>query len=396
MDTQGSLKLKQDPVTVPPKSQSSKTKAAPKVAPTRSITPMRQTVGRRYHTRHSTKLVSGPSNTFDDPIILGEDDPPPLSEQPSPKDPSIELSNHNEALDTDFNSATSGQGAPHAGISLDGDPGDSGKQTNDFLAEDDTFVLREFPSTVSFSPKPPSSLPAVTPSMDLTFRRARLRLIGEPEIQVDLSFSDDISSMPSNLERYTPSMEPLAHTKMVVLNFLGLGLHQLGESQRLAMLSSVSILKTSPEFATSEFGILDDLPTIFSRSDAAFATSADMISHRTSFQSKRETNEELDKHDKVVREQIAAVTASYDVEEAEVKRLEEEIHRRRARMVTLLDDAETLEAALLETRKNSHTIGQQFLGLKDYYHIWTSRLYEAENTQSECLAKWERLRTLFP
>ncbi|XP_075492578.1 uncharacterized protein LOC142530639 [Primulina tabacum] len=351
-------------------------------------------MGRRYHTRHSAKLVSGPSNTFDDPIILGEDDPHPAP--PSPKDSSVEtsdtneaISDNNEVLDADFSSATSGQGAPHAEIS-------GAKRTNDFLAEDDTFVLREFPSTVSFSPNPPSSLPAVTPSMDLTSRRARLRLIGEPEIQVDLSFSDDISSMPSNLERCTLSMEALAHAKMAVRNFLGLGLHQLGESQRLAMLSSVSILKTSPEFTTSEFGILDDLPTIFSRSDAAFASSADMISHRTSFQSKRETKEELDKHAKVVREQIAAVTASYDVEEAEVKRLEEEIHRRRARMVTLLDDAETLEAALLETRKNSHTIGQQLLGLKDDYHIWTSRLYEAENTQSECLAKWEQLRTLFP
>ncbi|XP_075482876.1 uncharacterized protein LOC142523115 [Primulina tabacum] len=106
MDTQGSLKLKQDPVTVPQKSQSSKTKAAPKVAPTINITPKLQTVGRRYHTRHSTKLISGPSNTFDDPIILDEDDPHPA--QPSPKDSSIEVSYNNEALDTDLSSAISG------------------------------------------------------------------------------------------------------------------------------------------------------------------------------------------------------------------------------------------------------------------------------------------------
>ncbi|XP_073037632.1 uncharacterized protein [Primulina eburnea] len=171
METQGSLKLKQDSVTVPQKSQSSKTKAAPKVASTRNITPKLQTVGRRYHTRHSTKLISGPSNTFDDPIILGEDDPHPV--QPSPKDSSIKISDNNQALDTDFNSATSGQGAPHAGISgvkLDGDPGDFGKRTNDFLAEDDAFVLRKFLSTVSFSPNSPSSLPTVaTPSMVISF-----------------------------------------------------------------------------------------------------------------------------------------------------------------------------------------------------------------------------------
>ncbi|XP_073066554.1 uncharacterized protein [Primulina eburnea] len=395
MDTQGSLKLKQEQVTVPPKSQSLKTKAAPKAAPTGNITRRLQTVGRRYHTRHSTKLVSGPSNTVDDPIILGEDDPPLVSERPSPKNSSPEVSDINEAFDTDFSPATSEQGVLQAGIS--GVKFDTNPDVSEERATDNPSILRDFPSTAGFSPNSPNSLPvAVTLSMDLTSRRARLKLIGEPEIQVDLSFSDDISSMPSNLERCTPSVEALAHAKMAIRNFLGLGLHQLGESQRLAMLSSVSILKTSSEFATSEFGILDDLPTIFSKSDAAFATSSDMISQRTSFQSKREKKEELDKHDKVVREQIAAVTASYDVEEAEVKRLEEEIHRRRARMVTLLDEAETLEAALLETRKNSHTIGHQLFGLKNDYHMWTSRLHEAEITQSECLAKWEQLRTLFP
>ncbi|XP_073314375.1 uncharacterized protein [Primulina huaijiensis] len=271
-----------------------------------------------------------------------------------------------------------GEGSSHArtpGVKLTDNPGVSDKRTNDFLADDDAFVLHEFSSTTWFGPNSPSSLPVVaTHSMDLTSRRTRLRLISELESQVDLRFSDNVSSLTSNLERCTPSIEALIHAKMAVRNFLGLGLHQLGESQRLVMLSSISILKTSPEFAASEFDILDGLSTIFSQSDAAFATSADMISHRTSFQNKCEKKGDLDNHDKMLHEKIVAATVSYDAEEAEVKRLEEENQRRRARMVTLLDEAETLEATMLDNRRNSQAIGQQLLSLKDDYQIWIRKL----------------------
>ncbi|XP_073045225.1 uncharacterized protein [Primulina eburnea] len=210
-----------------------------------------------------------------------EDDPPLVSERPSPKNSSPEVSDINEAFDTDFSPATSVQGVLQAGIS--GVKFDNNPDASEERATDNPQVLREFPYTAVLS-----SLPTVTPSMDLTSRRARLGLIGESEGQFDLSFSDSVSSETSTLEKNAPSVEALAHAKIAVRNFLGLGLHQLGESQRLAMLSSISILKTSPEFATSEFSIFDGLPTIFSESDAAFATTADIISRRSSFQSQRE------------------------------------------------------------------------------------------------------------
>ncbi|XP_073051741.1 uncharacterized protein [Primulina eburnea] len=398
LDIQGSLKINQDPVKVHHKSQSSKTKVAPKVAPAKKTAPKLQTVDRRYPTRRSTRLITSRSNTLDDPIVLADEDSPPASKQSSSKDPTTTQSDSDGVSNADLGTATLGEGSTHvgtSGVKLIHDFDDSEKRINDPLIEDDT--LPEFPSSAGLSPNPLGSLSvAATPSMDLTSRRARLGLIGEPEGQFDLSFSDSVSSETSTLERNAPSVEALAHAKIAVRNFLGLGLHQLGESQRLAMLSSISILKTSPEFATSEFSIFDGLPTIFSESDAAFATTADMISRRSSFQSQCEKKEELDRHDKALREQIVAAAANYDAEEAEVQKLEEEILRRRARMVTLLDEAEALEAILLGSRRDSQAIGQQLLSLKDDYQLWTDRLREAENTQSECLAKWEQLRALFP
>lgn len=75
------------------------------------------------------------------------------------------------------------------------------------------------------------------------------------------------------LARSVPSAEALTHAKLAVDNFLNLVLHHLWESQRLDMLSSISILGTSLDFIISGFGLLDDLPTIFSRSDTALIDS---------------------------------------------------------------------------------------------------------------------------
>lgn len=88
-------------------------------------------------------------------------------------------------------------------------------------------------------------------------------------------------------------------------------------------------------------------------------------------------------------------TASYDAKEAEIQRLEKEIQARKAKMATSLDKAEILEAELHSNRTHSRLIGHQLLNLKDDYQQWTSTLRKTENTQSECVATWERLRALF-
>lgn len=121
-------------------------------------------------------------------------------------------------------------------------------------------------------------------------------LISDPEVQVDLSFSDIAASLTSNITKPIPSAEVLAHAKLAV-HFLNLGIRHLGESQRLAMLSSVSILRSSPDFLSSEFSLLDDLPVIFSRSDKASTVSAEMTSLQQSFLSKREEKTDLDTRD---------------------------------------------------------------------------------------------------
>ncbi|KZV35245.1 hypothetical protein F511_42890 [Dorcoceras hygrometricum] len=89
-------------------------------------------------------------------------------------------------------------------------------------------------------------------------------------------------------------MESLSFAKADVRNFLELCLHQLGESQRLAMISAVSILRASPKF-TFDYPLLDSIATIFIDSDAAKALSTSSLAKLEDFHSKRHRVEEIDR-----------------------------------------------------------------------------------------------------
>ncbi|KZV42307.1 hypothetical protein F511_32389 [Dorcoceras hygrometricum] len=105
------------------------------------------------------------------------------------------------------------------------------------------------------------------------------------------------------LVRCIPSMESISFAKAAVHNFLELDLHQLGESQRLAMISAISILRASPEFI-SEYPLLDSVAIIFSDSDAAQTLSNSSLSKLEDFRSKRRRVEEMEQEGLHVRAQI--------------------------------------------------------------------------------------------
>ncbi|KZV57806.1 microtubule associated protein 1a [Dorcoceras hygrometricum] len=230
--------------------------------------------------------------------------------------------------------------------------------------------------------------------LDLSSCRARLQRLEGLAIGVDLSFSDAGTSTSSQLVRCIPSMESLSFAKADVHNFLELGLHQLGESQRLAMISVISILRASPEF-TSEYPLLDSVSTIFSDLDAAQALSTSSLAKLEDFRSKHHRVEEMEQEGHHIRAQIKERIVEYDASEEDVKKLEEQILERRAKMAVLLDEAEALERKLVSYQREAKLVAGELVDLKDKYNMWTQDLRASEDKQGECLLKWEQLRRLF-
>ncbi|KZV48193.1 hypothetical protein F511_20326 [Dorcoceras hygrometricum] len=229
---------------------------------------------------------------------------------------------------------------------------------------------------------------------DLSSRRARLQRLEGLAVDVDSSFSDAGTSTSSQPVRCIPSMESLFFAKTAVRNFLELGLHQLGESQRLAMVSAVSILRASPDFS-SEYPLLDSVATIFSDSDAAQAMSTSLLAKLEDFHSKRHRVEEMEQEGLIIHAQIKERTVEFDASEGEVKKLEEQIVEHRAKMALLLDEAEALEKKLVSYQREAKLAAGELVGLKDKYNNWTQGLRASEEKQRECLLKWEQLRRLF-
>ncbi|KZV51191.1 TMV resistance protein N-like [Dorcoceras hygrometricum] len=149
---------------------------------------------------------------------------------------------------------------------------------------------------------------------DLSSRRARIQQLEGLAIEVDLSFSDARTSMSSQLVRCIPSMESISFAKVAVRNLLELGLHQLGESKRLAIISVVSILRASPEFC-SEYPLLDSIATIFSDSDVAQARSTLLMAKLEDFHHKHRRDEVMEQENLFARTQIKNLTVEYDANE---------------------------------------------------------------------------------
>ncbi|KZV39243.1 hypothetical protein F511_24471 [Dorcoceras hygrometricum] len=211
--------------------------------------PVQSSRGRKYSTRSSSRLVSNFSNTGDYPVDLVY----------SP-------------LDTGDDDGDS-DGTPH------------GSPTTEELIDD--YSLEE--QNIGLAPESdPPCIPLVNffsyvwlftskhfinfsygfTFQDLPSRRARFQQLEGSAIDVDFGFSDTGASISTQLVRCVPSVESLSFAKSAVRTFLELGLHQLGETQRLTMISSVSILRASPEFS-SDSPLLESVATLFSDSDAA-------------------------------------------------------------------------------------------------------------------------------
>ncbi|KZV53001.1 myosin-11 [Dorcoceras hygrometricum] len=258
--------------------------------------------GRPYSTRSSLRLVSRFSNTTAEPIDLV-----------SSPHVSGDGSGHDDA-------ASSGS------VSTEGDDGktppDSPLVYEEMYSDDqrvqqhDTGLDAGEPFGTPFSPARTTPDPLEGPVFD-----------------VDLSFADVVDSTPSQLAKIFPSTESHFLARTPVRNFLDLGLHQLGESQSLAMILVVLILRASPEFS-SEYPLLVSIATIFSDSDAAQAKSTLLMAKLEDFHNKRRQAENMEKETMVVRTQIKDLTAEYDANESEVKELEEKIHEHRMKMAS--------------------------------------------------------------
>ncbi|KZV14426.1 hypothetical protein F511_43284 [Dorcoceras hygrometricum] len=166
---------------------------------------------------------------------------------------------------------------------------------------------------------------------DFSSRRAKLQELDSSPPNVDLSFADVEASTSSQLDKSFPSAESLSYARTAVHNFLELGLHQLGESQRLAMISAVSILKASPEFS-AEHHLLDSIATIFSDSDATQTKLTSLMAKRDDFHNKRRRAEAMEQENLSVRDQIRNLTVEYDVCEDVVKKFEREIAEQQSKM----------------------------------------------------------------
>ncbi|KZV39335.1 hypothetical protein F511_17527 [Dorcoceras hygrometricum] len=239
---------------------------------------------------------------------------------------------------------------------------------------------------------PESALPSIP--LDFSSRRAQLQELDSSSPDVDLSFADVEASTSSQLAKSFPSAESLSYARTAVHNFLELGLHQLGESQRLAMISAVSILKASPEFS-AEHPLLDSIATIFSDSDVAQTKLTSLMAKKDDFHNKRRRAEAMEQENLSVRDQIRNLTVEYDVCEDVVKRLEREIAEQRSKMALILDEAETLKKTLLSNRSATRAVVDELAGLKSEYVDWTKEIRDSEEKQGECLLKWEQLRRLF-
>ncbi|KZV42736.1 hypothetical protein F511_10444, partial [Dorcoceras hygrometricum] len=314
--------------------------------------PIQSSRGKKYSTRSSGRLKSRFSNTEADPVDLVSSSPITDDEE-----------DNSDREGTPLNSSTA-----------------------DELA-DDYFIHDQDIGQASESAPP--SIP-----LDFSSRRAQLQELDGSPPDVDLSFADVEASTSSQLAKSFPSAESLSYARTAVHNFLELGLHQLGESQRLAMISAVSILKASPEFS-AEHHLLDSIATIFSDSDAAQTKLTSLMAKRDDFHTKRRRAEVMEQENLSVRDQIRNLTLEYDVCEDVIKQLEREIAEQRSKMALILDEAETLKKTLLSNRSATRAVVDELAGLKGDYVDWSKEIRDSEEKQGECLLKWEQLRRLF-
>ncbi|KZV21502.1 hypothetical protein F511_08267 [Dorcoceras hygrometricum] len=135
---------------------------------------------------------------------------------------------------------------------------------------------------------------------DFSSRRKRLQQLEGPAFDVVLSFADVGASTPSQLAKSFPSVE------------------------------SLFFARTAMQFY-SEYPLLDSITTIFSDSDAAQAKSTLLMAKLEDFHNKRRQAEIMEQESLIVRTQINDLTAEYDANESEMKKLEEKIHEHRTK-----------------------------------------------------------------
>ncbi|XP_073276289.1 heat shock 70 kDa protein 14-like [Primulina huaijiensis] len=248
---------------------------------------------------------------------------------------------------------------------------------------------------VDIIPSPLDSDPqASPPTIQGLSPRATFSIIEDSDTaEPDLSFMDIPISHKTPLEITFPSKADVASAKSILRLFLDLRLLNLGESQRAAMLSALSVLQASPGFSQSPAGlVLETLPAVLSDSQAATASCLELSAKLNKFRSERGRRDDLLTNKTALSAELSQLSTDYHAEEEQVKKLKAEIIQREETMVNMLKKGESLQATIAQVGREARHLGEQLASQKDSYQTWMDTLQVVEHAQLDCHTRWEELR----
>ncbi|KZV28529.1 heat shock 70 kDa protein 14-like [Dorcoceras hygrometricum] len=243
-------------------------------------------------------------------------------------------------------------------------------------------------------PRQDSSPQASRPTTQRLLPRAIFSITEDSDTEEpDLSFMDVPISCKNPLEQTFPCEADVASAKSMLRLFLDLRLLDLGESQRAAMLSALSVLQSSPGFSQSPAGrVLETLPAVLSDSQAATASCLELSAKLYKFRSERSRRDDLLAKKTALSSEVSQLSKDYHAEEEQVKKLKDEIVRRKEKMTSMLKRGESMQATIAQVGGEARCLGEQLASQKGSYQTWIASLQVAEHAQSACYTRWEELR----
>ncbi|XP_075494150.1 uncharacterized protein LOC142531781 [Primulina tabacum] len=226
---------------------------------------------------------------------------------------------------------------------------------------------------------------------DLSARRAMVSSV-EETLEFDFCFLDSGSPHAASYSNLPSSLE-LATAKASLRHFLNMNFNALGDMEKATVLSSASILKSSPDFSSYPLhDALNTFPTMFSAFQASSSTCSETWIKVRKFKGKKERLDYMLSERKTALSTLHQKTAEFDTKEELVKKLETELAQHKADMVNLLHESEVLKASSDRLKADIQCLGDDLINQKQAYQHWEDTLKAAEQTRAECLSKWEELR----
>lgn len=228
---------------------------------------------------------------------------------------------------------------------------------------------------------------------DLSTRRAMVSII-EDDTNFDFSFLSSLLSQPVS-SSCMPSGLELATAKAFLRNFMNMNLSNLGTIEKAIVLSTASILKSSPKFSqSSAFVILDTLNSMFMYFQYSSSTCSETLIRVGNFKAQKEKLDDMFFERKSLLSTLQEKNKDFDPKEELVKKLEIELAQHKADMMVLLHDSEVLKASSNELKYCIQSLGDELMNQREAYQLWEDTLKKAEANRADCYSKWEDLRRL--